>query len=615
MATTRRNFFMGAAPAIAAGAFGFPALAGGKAGEVLSPSTPPPAVRIDVPSPPLKPPPVQPDSGVASNGYLWSLLPPGRLRELREINVGLTKLAIQQCDLHTVANQIEFDTRICDALATFLIHGVSPEDLVAISGSYDVVFRWSLMYGDARMTFNARFFRLPLAIAFPRTVGDLVFWVNFVRDHQLSVSIRSGNNCYESFSIDNEIVIDLTFLTLTSKGADQQFRLDPAAGLVHVAPGVRLGVLYTELAKLGVRIGGGQCSPVCIGGLLGTGGVGFSTRELGYMCDQLVEVEYVLADGSIVVANAGNQYADLFRATKGAGAAGLGVMTRLSVQVVPIPPAVLFYTVYFYLKDAAVVLEKWQNLAATAPDALSSVANLTPAGALADQAVFFINGEYPVTQGSVAQARQDLETLLRTGWLNQVGFPPLDFTIEAVPWTQAATNVALQVPQPLFNQWKLKSNFVFQRLSAAQLQPLVNFLFNNAPGGDPTRAIGALTFLLGGGKANRVDPNSAVVPARAGTVSWVHGGALWNEQPLEPQCLAFVDALFNVLAPIVSKTSLYGIPDLQLGSQLADPPDFSYLQAFWSSPTANFVPFLLGVKQRYDSQNVFQFAQSIPARV
>jgi hypothetical protein len=82
---------------------------------------------------------------------------------------------------------------------------------------------------------------------------------------------------------------------------------------------------------------------------------------------------------------------------------------------------------------------------------------------------------------------------------------------------------------------------------------------------------------------------------------------------LETQSLAFVDALFAVLKPIAqSQTALYGIPDLQLGSQLTTPPDFSYLKAYWSSPTLDFVPFLIGVKQRYDPQDLFQFAQSIP---
>jgi hypothetical protein len=65
---------------------------------------------------------------------------------------------------------------------------------------------------------------------------------------------------------------------------------------------------------------------------------------------QPVEVQCVLADGSVVVANADNEYADLYRACKGAGAAGLCVMTRLTLQVHPARP-VLWYSVNFNLDD------------------------------------------------------------------------------------------------------------------------------------------------------------------------------------------------------------------------------------------------------------------------
>jgi len=606
--TTRRDFVKSAGAAVVAGVVGFPVR------NLIRTDALPGSL-----APGLLPTLGKTSSVVASNGYLSSLLSPADLLALRKINVSMTQLAVQQWERDDVANQILFDTLICEALSTFAAHNVFAKELLRLSAKFDVVFLWSLAYGDVRTSFNARFIRFPLAIAFPRTVDEVVFWVNFVRDNQFSVSIRSGNNCYESFSIDNEIVIDLTFLTLRSphgpQKTKQQFQLDLEAGVVHVAAGVRLGVLYTELAKSGVTVAAGQCSPVCLGGLVGTGGVGFSTRAFGYVCDQLVEAECVLADGGVVVANASNEYADLFRAIKGAGAAGLGVITRLTMGIVP-AVTVLFYTVTFNLTDAPVVLEQWQNLAATAPDALSSVANLTAnASSSPNEATFFVNGEFRVDQVDIDAAKAQLEEVLQTQWLNMLP-PPLNQTpieIEALTTVEAATALALEVPQPLFNQWKLKSNFVFRPLSAAMLQPLIDFLLTHSPAADLSKAIGALTILLLGGKANRIDPNSAVVPARDGAVTWFHGGALWNEQPLEAQALAFVDALFTVIEPILqSQTGQYGVPDLQLGSQLSTPPDYNYLQAYWRGPALNFVPFLINVKQRYDPQDVFRFAQSIP---
>jgi Berberine and berberine like len=65
-----------------------------------------------------------------------------------------------------------------------------------------------------------------------------------------------------------------------------------------------------------------------------------------------------------------------------------------------------------------------------------------------------------------------------------------------------------------------------------------------------------------------------------------------------------------------SATALYGCSDIQLGSQLTTPPDFSYLQAYWSSRSPkhehDFVDFLIGVKNKYDRCDLFKFAQSIP---
>lgn len=556
---------------------------------------------------------------LAANGFLSELLSSADRQALRDVNVSLTRLAIDQCAADAGArNQIDLGTQICLALANFEAHGLSGQDLIDLSGRFDIVFPWSLLYGNVRTPFNARLIRLPLTIVFPRTVEEVVHWVSFVRDRGFSVSIRSGNNSYEGLSSANEIVIDLSFLTIKP---ETQFEIDAQNQLVHVAPGVRLGVLYTELANAGFALAGGQCAPVCIGGLVGTGGIGFASRRFGFVCDGLIEVEVVLADGRVVVANAGNEYADLYRACKGAGAAGLGVMTRLTMKIEPAVP-LLWYAVVFdpemTAAEGPAILAAWQELA-KAPPVLSSAAAATASNDGSSIIVAF--GEYRVEEGDACQAVETLKCLLHEHWLGTLSSKPL-VLIEPFPLDEsetlgqgtieAATVAAVLAPMPIFNQWKLKSKFTFGPLTAAEWAVVCDFLRRRAPSNDPTTASGVVNSIVLGGASNSIDPESAVVPVREGATLWIHAGAIWNDESIGDQALAWVDELWSILDKIASPTAFYVCPDLQLGSQLTDPPKLDYVRAYWSSPTHDFVDLLIGVKNKYDADDVFRFAQSIP---
>ena len=551
------------------------------------------------------------DVRLATSGYLTSILPPEDREALREINTRLTRLALEQCAaLGTPANQIDYGSAICVALAELAAHDVTDGELLDLGGSHDVLFPWSVGYGDARTPFNLRLVRLPLAIAFPRTVDDVAFWVGWVAGHGLSVSIRSGNNSYEGLSSSNQVIIDLTFLTLDGEDG-AQVRIDGDAGVVHVASGVRLGVLYTALDRVGLAFPGGQCAPVCVGGLVGTGGVGFSTRGFGYVCDQLVEVECVLADGSVVVANADNEHADLYRACKGAGAAGLCVMTRLTLRVAP-AGGVVVYAVLIDPADGAPAIAAWQNLAARAPETFSSI--LAAPGVTRDGGVITVIGEFRYGHGDPGRAERELRDLLHHEWLGraELATPP-EVLMAATGTAGAAAVVAATVPMPTYNQWKLQSRFTFRPLTETELAPVFDYLRTRAPSQDPTRAIAFFNPILLGGASNRIDPESAVVTAREGAVMWVHFGVLWNDPALEAASLAWLEGFWAVLdRALGSDTGFYNCPELELGSQLATPPDHRYVHAYWRGPAHDFVPFLIEVKNLYDPDDVFRGDQTIP---
>ncbi|KAK1851925.1 FAD binding domain-containing protein [Colletotrichum chrysophilum] len=83
----------------------------------------------------------------------------------------------------------------------------------------------------------------------------------------------------------------------------------------------------------GRMVAGGRENAVGIGGLTTDGGKTFYTCRVGFACDQVVNYEVVLADGSIVQAN-DQEHSDLFRVLKGGGN-NFGIVTGFDMVTFP----------------------------------------------------------------------------------------------------------------------------------------------------------------------------------------------------------------------------------------------------------------------------------------
>ncbi len=99
-----------------------------------------------------------------------------------------------------------------------------------------------------------------------------------------------------------------------------------------IQPGCRWKPVYETLAEYGVAVTGGRDSDVGAGGFILGGGNSFWSASHGWACDNVVNFEVVLADGSIINANA-EDHADLWTALKG-GSGNFGIVTRFDMKTI-----------------------------------------------------------------------------------------------------------------------------------------------------------------------------------------------------------------------------------------------------------------------------------------
>jgi FAD/FMN-containing dehydrogenase len=166
-------------------------------------------------------------------------------------------------------------------------------------------------YGTARALYNAMIDKRPALIAQCRDVADVINAVNFGREQNLDIAIRSGGHHGAGLSsVDDGLMIDLSPM----KG----IRVDPDAMTVLAQVGCTQGEVDHATAAFGLATPTGIVSTTGIGGLTLGGGTGNLTRSFGLTIDNLLEADVVLADGSFVTANK-DKNADLFWALCGGG--------------------------------------------------------------------------------------------------------------------------------------------------------------------------------------------------------------------------------------------------------------------------------------------------------
>ncbi|KAF2198554.1 FAD-binding domain-containing protein [Delitschia confertaspora ATCC 74209] len=190
--------------------------------------------------------------------------------------------------------------------------------------------------------------RLPAACFIrPQTTLDVAILLRVVRYAQSKFAIRSGgHNPNAGFGSvgANGVLIDLQDLDDLSLNSEEE---------LTTGPGNRWIDIYNFLSNYKLGAIGGRDGDVGVPGFLLGGGMSFFPNLYGFGADNVKSFEIVLANSSIVDANA-NTNPDLFTALKG-GASNFGIVVKFQIYTHPLHQ--IWYSLDLYAaSDYAAIL-------------------------------------------------------------------------------------------------------------------------------------------------------------------------------------------------------------------------------------------------------------------
>ncbi|MBN8860213.1 MAG: FAD-binding oxidoreductase [Sphingobacteriales bacterium] len=182
-------------------------------------------------------------------------------------------------------------------------------------------------YDESRKVYNGMIDKHPAAIAYCKDVDDVITCVNFARENNMLLAVRSGGHNAGGLGIaDDALVIDLSLM--------KEIRTDKNSETVKVQGGCLLKDLDAATHQIGMTVPSGIFGTTGVAGLTLGGGLGNLTRSFGLSIDNLLEAEVVLANGKPVKASA-KENPDLFWALRGGGG-NFGVVVSFTFKLCPV---------------------------------------------------------------------------------------------------------------------------------------------------------------------------------------------------------------------------------------------------------------------------------------
>ena len=204
------------------------------------------------------------------------------------------------------------DDRLAEFVASFMGEAITPGD-----AGYD----------ERRRVHNGLIDKRPALIARCRGAADIADAIALARACGLEVSVRGGGHNVAGRAVtDGGVMIDLSLM----KG----IHVDPDARTLRAQGGVLWSELNREAAVHGLAVTGGAISTTGIAGLTLGGGLGWLMAAYGLAADNLIGVELVMADGTVLNVNDGS-HPDLMWALRGGGG-NFGVAASLEYRLHPL---------------------------------------------------------------------------------------------------------------------------------------------------------------------------------------------------------------------------------------------------------------------------------------
>jgi FAD binding domain/Berberine and berberine like len=444
-------------------------------------------------------------------------------------------------------------------------------------------------YDQARLLYNMRFDSVdPRAVVFCESLADVQKTVRWARRHKVRIVARAGGHSYGGYSTTSGVIVDVSRLDHVS--------LDVKRRAV-VGAGARLIDVYDKLSRHGRTVPAGTCPTVGIAGLALGGGIGFAARKFGLTCDNLLEATVVLANGRAVVCNA-HQDPDLFWALRGGGGGNFGIVTRLVFRTHPVDK-VATYALEWPWSDAKRVVQAWQKVAPHAPDGFFSVLNLNALAETSSSPRISSGGQF---FGSEDRLRTLLKPLANAGTPSRFTVKTRSYFDAQLMWAGCSGTVedCHLPPQGHLGRstFKAASSYGDRALTSPGIDTLIRSIEARRATGSGS---GAVLLDSYGGVINRVAKDATAFVHRDALFSLQYL-AYWDSSSPAASNIGWLRSFRAAMRPYLSPFAYQNYID----------PDLSdWRHAYYGSN----LPRLVGVKRRYDPQDVFRSRQSIPVRL